>query len=491
MNPPVEDGPLFPLTNLPSRCLLKKSPAGENRMKTDAKEIRFFEQEPVPVAIAHLALPTIVGQIILVLYNMADTFFIGLTGSDAKLAAVTVCLPAFMFLSAIANLFGVGGAGESARSLGSSDRKSAGEACAFSFWGCIALTVLYTALAVLLRHPFTDILGGGDPEVHRYATGYLLITVGLGGLGTSMNMLMAHLFRSEGRSLDASIGIISGSLLNIALDPVFMFVILPEGKEVLGAAIATALSNWIALGIMLYLQSRRKHPSVLSFRFPLSPDRKMVRRILGTGLPACIMTLFENISYACLDRLMMANGTAAQAGLGVAKKINMLAHATVRGLTQGVLPLIAYNHASKNLKRMKRVIRDTVVIALAIGGGCMLACLFAARPLVGIFVKPGESLTLGMRFLRILCIGAPFSAVAYTFISFFQAVGRWQSAFVLAVLRKGFLDIPLMFLLCLVNPLYGIVVATPAADCVCFLTAILLYRLYYMRNLREGEVVNG
>ncbi|MBO4788695.1 MAG: polysaccharide biosynthesis C-terminal domain-containing protein [Lachnospiraceae bacterium] len=454
-------------------------------MNTDRRETKLFEQEPVPVAIAHLALPTIVGQIILVIYNMADTFFIGLTGSDAKLASVAVCLPAFMFLSAIANLFGVGGAGESARSLGRSNKKDAGEACAFSFWGCALLTLVYIALAMLLRHPFLNILGGGDPEVHRFATGYLIITVGIGGLGTSMNMVTAHLFRSEGRSMDASIGIVCGSILNILLDPLFMFVLLPPGKEVLGAGIATALSNWIAFAVMIVLQYRRRAHSVLSFRLPAHTDRDMVKRIFGTGLPACIMTLFENISYACLDRLMMANGTAAQAGLGVAKKINLLAHATVRGLTQGVLPLLAYNHASKNFRRMKQAIRDTVLIALAIGLGCMAACLFAARPLVGFFVKPGESLTLGMRFLRILCIGAPFSAVAYTFISFFQAVGRWQRAFVLAVLRKGFLDIPLMFLFCLINPLTGIVAATPTADLVCCMTAFFLYQLYHHRNLRE------
>lgn len=451
-------------------------------MNDDRTKTKLFENDPVHIAIAHLALPTIAGQLILVIYNMADTFFIGLTGSDEKLAAVAVCLPAFMFLSAIANLFGVGGAAETAGSLGAYDKKRAGEACAFSFWGCAGLALIYIFLAVLFRHPFINVLGGGDPAVHRYSDTYLLITVGIGGLGTAMNMLMAHLFRSEGRSIEAGIGIIVGSLLNIVLDPVFMFVLLPEGKEVLGAAIATAISNWASLLLMFIMQICRSHSSVLSFKLSLTPDGTMVRKIFGTGLPACIMTLFENISYACLDRLMMANGTAAQAGLGVAKKINMFAHATVRGLTQGVLPLIAYNHASKNYARMKQAIKNTVFTALFIGLACMATCLFAARPLVGIFVKGGDSLKLGMKFLRILCIGAPFSAIAYTFISFFQAVGRWKFAFVIAVLRKGFLDIPLMFILCLIDPLKGIVAATPAADIICFITSLVLFKIYYNKR---------
>ena len=193
------------------------------------RERALFAKMPVMAAIRKLALPTIAGQIILVIYNMADTFFIGLTGDDAKITAVTVFLPAFMFLSAIANLFGVGGAGEASRSLGSKNNERAGETCAFSFWGCAALTLVYVSLAVLLRHPFLDLMGGVAHDVHRYANIYLLVTVGAGGLGTAMNMVTAHMFRAEGRSLDASIGIVIGSVLNIVLDPVFMFVLLPPG----------------------------------------------------------------------------------------------------------------------------------------------------------------------------------------------------------------------------------------------------------------------
>lgn len=439
-------------------------------------------------AIRKLALPTIAGQIILVVYNMADTFFIGLTGDDAKITAVTICLPAFMFLSAIANLFGVGGAGEASRSLGTKDNKRAGETCAFSFWGCAAMTLVYVAAAVIFRHPFLEAMGAGAADVHRFAVTYLLVTVGIGGLGTAMNMVTAHLFRAEGRSLDASIGIVLGSILNIVLDPIFMFVLLPPGKEVLGAALATAISNWISLLIMIVLQLRRRKNSVLRFGNPLRADREMVRGVLSTGLPACVMTLFENISYACMDRLMMANGTAAQAGLGVAKKINMLAHATVRGLTQGVLPLIAYNYASRNHQRTNRVIRYTVLIAFGIGTAWMIACLTLSRPLVGIFLEPGGSRTIGARILRILTVGGPFSACAYTFISFFQAVKRPKKALLLALLRKGILDIPMMFVFRLFAPLTGIAIATPLADILCCLTSFTLFTAYYKKHFAADAV---
>ncbi|MBR7020077.1 MAG: hypothetical protein IKI15_03370 [Lachnospiraceae bacterium] len=452
------------------------------------RERALFAKMPVMTAIRKLALPTIAGQIILVVYNMADTFFIGLTGDDAKITAVTICLPAFMFLSAIANLFGVGGAGEASRSLGTKDNKRAGETCAFSFWGCAAMTLVYVAAAVIFRHPFLEAMGAGAADVHRFAVTYLLVTVGIGGLGTAMNMVTAHLFRAEGRSLDASIGIVLGSILNIVLDPIFMFVLLPPGKEVLGAALATAISNWISLLIMIVLQLRRRKNSVLRFGNPLRADREMVRGVLSTGLPACVMTLFENISYACMDRLMMANGTAAQAGLGVAKKINMLAHATVRGLTQGVLPLIAYNYASRNHQRTNRVIRYTVLIAFGIGTAWMIACLTLSRPLVGIFLEPGGSRTIGARILRILTVGGPFSACAYTFISFFQAVKRPKKALLLALLRKGILDIPMMFVFRLFAPLTGIAIATPLADILCCLTSFTLFTAYYKKHFAADAV---
>ena len=210
-------------------------------MRDHAAEVRIFERDNLLGAIMRLAIPTVISQIILVIYNMADTYFIGMTGRDDMIAAVTVCMPAFMFLSAIANLFGVGGASVIARALGQRDVDKARATAAFSFWGCAALTLLYSLAAYLLSDLFIDALGGFDPRVHVLAKRYLLVTVTMGGVFTSMNSMLGHLVRSEGRSLHAGVGIALGGVMNIALDPLFMFALLPTGHEVLGAAIATAL----------------------------------------------------------------------------------------------------------------------------------------------------------------------------------------------------------------------------------------------------------
>ena len=428
------------------------------------REKTLFEDSPVLEAIVRLAFPTVIGQIILVLYNMADTFFIGLTGSDAMITAATVCMPAFMFLQAISNLFGVGGASVISRALGARDLQRAKDTASFAFWGCAAVTVLYSLGAWLFAGPFVDLLGGSNPLVHDYAVEYLTFTVVIGGLATSLNALLAHLVRSEGRSLQASIGVALGGVMNIALDPLFMFVILPRGYETLGAAIATALSNVIALAYFLIVVLREGKRSILR----LSP-RRLDKSVRGK-IPA--------------DALMAASGTALQAGLGVAKKVNMLAHSIVRGMSQGVLPLIGYNYAAGNHKRMKTSITLSMALSVAMAAVCMTVSLVFSRQLIGLFIPSGsESVTYGASFLCILCLGGPFSACAYALISFFQAVGKGMRSFVLAILRKGLLDIPLMFLLNRLLPIFGIVWATPITDVICCVISIGMFVVF----LRQQE----
>ena len=335
------------------------------------REKHLFEEAPMAEAILSLAMPAVMGQIILVIYNMADTFFVGLTGSDAMITAVTVCMPAFMFLSAIANLFGVGGASVIARALGNKNVDRARDTASFAFWGCLIAAAVYSIGAYLFRDTFVNLLGGSDSQVHRHAVEYLLCTVVAGGVVTSMNTLLAHLIRSEGRSLQSSTGIAIGGVLNIALDPLFMFVILPAGRETLGAALATALSNVATLIYFIIVIGKNRPHTALYF----APRRAMLAAaipsdVLSTGIPACLMTLCENISYGVLDNLMALSGTAAQAGIGVAKKVNMLAHCMVRGMAQGVLPLIAYNYAAGDYKRMRSAVLTSTAISACLAGLC-------------------------------------------------------------------------------------------------------------------------
>ena len=452
-------------------------------MREKAEQARLFEQYPIWRAVLALAVPTVISQVILVVYNMADTFFIARAGSDAMITAVTVCMPAFMILSALSNLFGIGGASVISRALGASAPERARRAAGFAFWGCVGATALYALGTRLMLDPFVDLLGGGDPLVHGGACRYLMWTVCLGGLGTSLNGLLGHLVRAEGHSVQAGLGIALGGALNIALDPLFMFILLPRGSEVLGAALATALSNLIAALYFLGVVRARRGHTVIDLR----PTRASLEggipgEVLAAGLPACLMTLCENVSYAVLDNLTALSGTLAQAGLGVAKKVNMLAHCMARGMAQGVLPLIGYSYAAGNRERMKRAVALSAGISVALAAAWTAASLLAGERLVGWFIRhESDSLLYGARFLRILCLGGPCSACAYAIISFFQAVGEGRKSFLLAVLRKGILDIPLMFILLRPFPVYGVAWATPIADVLCCATALTLFARFIRR----------
>ena len=456
-----------------------------------ARENALFEHSNVTQAILRMAVPTVIGQIILVIYNMADTFFIAQTGNDAMITAVTICMPAFMFLSAISNLFGVGGASVIARLLGLRAGHKVSLASGFAFWGCLLTAALYSLLAWLGRDVFIDLLGGTNPEAHRAAADYLFYTVICGGAVTATGVLLSHLIRAEGRALHASIGIALGGVLNIVLDPLFIFVLLPPGKEAMGAAVATTLSNLISLLYFVVILLYNKKNSFLSFR-PTKEflGQRIPASVFAAGIPACVMTLFENISYAVLDKLMSFNGIEMQAGIGVAKKVNMLAHCTVRGIAQGSLPMIGYNFAAGKFTRMRSAIRVSHNLAVVTASVCMAASLLWARPLIGIFIRNGSaSLDFGTMFLRVLCVGGPFSASAYTYISFFQATGEGGKSFLLALLRKGIVDIPLMFLLRLLLPVVGIVMATPLADALCCIVANFLFAAY-MRHLKDNVLDN-
>lgn len=460
-------------------------------MRDQIMEQTLFDQSPIWRAVLRLAFPTVVGQMILVLYNMADTFFVGLTGSNAMVAAVTICMPAFMFLSAISNLFGIGGASVISRALGARQIERARNTASFAFWGCLSFTLVYMAGVWAFMDWFIDVLGGADQTVHMHARGYMIVTVAAGGIFAAMSTLLSHLVRSEGRSVHASVGVALGGILNILLDPLFMFALLPKGQEVLGAGLATVLSNLISMLYFAAVFRSGNDRSILDTRFKKSMFQQGIpAAVFGCGLSACLMTLFENVSYAVLDNLMAACGVAVQAGIGIAKKINMLAHYMVRGMSQGVLPLISYSFAAGNHRRMKGTVTISMAISVALSALCMTVCLAFNRQLVGLFIRgEASSLEYSAHFLRILCLGAPFSACAYAIISFFQAVGCGFKSFVLAILRKGVLDIPMMFVFNEFCPVYGVVWATPVADILCSAAAVCLFTSFLAGNARRLEQV--
>ena len=309
-----------------------------------------------------------------------------------------------------------------------------------------------------------EVLGKAILGKHLNFFGTMSFVV-IGGVVTALNTLFSHLVRAEGRSMQASIGIMLGGILNMALDPLFMFVILPRGNEVVGAALATMLSNVAALIYFIIIIVKNRRVLVLSAKPEAAMFRdKIPSAVISIGIPACLMTLCENISYAILDNLMSLAGTAQQAGIGVAKKVNMLAHCIVRGMSQGVLPLIGYNYAAKKFKRTEDSFRFGCIISLSFALFCVVIYEIFAPGLASLFIKNEVTVKYAAAFLRRMVLAMPLMSLCYPLIIKFQAMGKAKESITVSILRKGVLDIPLYFMMDALFPLYGCMWVQPIVD---------------------------
>lgn len=420
----------------------------EEESEIISREHQIFAEYPVPKAVAAMVIPTIISQIITVIYNLADTWYVGLTGNAAAVAAISLCLPVYNIMTAFGNLFGIGGSSVIARSLGNGEQKRAQTAFSLAVRGAFAAAAVYAALLLVFARPFLLQIGG-DADSIAYAVWYTRVTMVIGGIPTILSAVFAHLIRSTGQSKTASFGITLGAVLNMVLDPLFMFVILPKGNEVLGAAIATALSNVAAmLYFIVYIFRSRKNGM---FRLALEKGSKIgwvLSDILKCGIPSFFLLAAGQVSNFFLNGMIADMGaSAAMAGIGVVRKIDSLAYAVNQGITQGMLPIVAYCYASRRFFRMKSVVVFSSVCTLSFSILCSIGSYVFAPWLIGFFINDALTIFYGTKFLRILCIAVSVYPVLFVIIAVFQAVGESVKPFLLSLLHKGSLDIVLFFVI--------------------------------------------
>ena len=451
-------------------------------MKTDNTEL--FERMPVSRAVIKLVIPTVISQIITVIYNMADTFFIGQLNDPNQVAAATLIMPPFIMLTGIANLFGIGGASLISRSLGAGDRERARRSAAFSIWTAGVIALVYGIAIFCLRSVIFPLLGA-DEYTYGYCSDYFLWTIGIGGMPTVLNATLAHLVRAEGYSKESSIGVALGGILNIALDPLLIFVF---KMDVSGAALATMLSNVAGVVYFVLLLNRNRDRTVIKFdprSYTLGGG--VPREILLVGFPSFLMMVMGVFSNLILNKMVVSYSNQSIAGMGIAKKIDMLAFAIANGMTQGVLPLIGYNFASGDRERMRSSIKTAFAYSFctAVAGAVLLfAC---AVPVIKFFINDADTVAYGQHFLRIISITCPAVSVTMMIITTMQATGQKVKPLIISLLRKGGLDVPFMFIMNSAAGADGIPWATPISDLTAMAAAIVLFIPYWhkMKNTIE------
>ncbi|MBR6442380.1 MAG: polysaccharide biosynthesis C-terminal domain-containing protein, partial [Clostridia bacterium] len=295
-----------------------------------------FESMPVRKAVISMAIPTVLSSLVHVLYNMADTFFIGQLNDPTQVAAATLSMPPFLFLNGIASLFGIGGASLMARRMGQKNPEAAKKCAAFSIWGGVSVSLIYGLVILLFRDRLLPLIGTNE-TTYSLVYQYLLWTTVIGAVPSVMNTLFSHLVRTEGKAKSASFGVTLGCVLNIVLDPLFIFGF---NMGIMGAAVATMLSNFIAMlyFVILILRDRTTVISLNPRHFTLK--NRIPLEILVTGFPSFLMVLMSFFSNTFLNTLVSGYSNEAMAGMGIAKKIDMVGFAIAQGMTQGVLALI-------------------------------------------------------------------------------------------------------------------------------------------------------
>lgn len=442
-----------------------------------------FRDKPVWSAILTMAVPSVFTILIMVFYNMADMFFVGqLGGADsAPVAAVAVVGPVFSVITAAATMIGVGGCATIAKAAGAGDTDYA-KTCA-SLCGCAA--ILFGTLCGIAILLFTDPLLhflGTLPEVMPDARAYMR-TLAVGAPLMLFSTVYGTLLRSEGAIKDGFIGNLSGTIVNLVLDPLFIMVL---DLGVAGAAAATVIGNLVAT--VYYLRFIFRKASILN----LVPANAMRRPqallgIMALGLPNAVSSILSGSASIFSNNLLLNYGYNAQAAMGAAGKVTMFVSLIQMGICMGVQPLMAYNFGSHDIPRLKEILKKLTLLTVGFGVAATILCSLARNALIGLFLQDPEALAMGEQMVVWLLLAGPLLGVYYLSSNFLQASGNAFAATAVSVLRQGVLLIPCLYLMHSLLGFTGIAAAHTVADITAALTAFAACLWEYKKLLNSKE----
>lgn len=446
--------------------------------KSRASQEDVFQSLPVPTALRNMIVPAISSQLIVLIYNMADTFFVGKTNNPYMVAGTSLILPVFNITLCLAGLAGIGGGSLISRLLGQGQEEEARRVSAFSLYLGLAIAALFAVGIAVFMEPVLGLLGAGE-NTYAYARQYALCVIVIGGIPTVLSNVLANLIRSIGRSREASAGIILGGLLNIALDPLFMFVILPHGQEVLGAGLATCLSNCTAFLFFVAVLLRMGKGAVVTFS-PKGglPRRGSIAAVFGVGVPSAIATFLFDLDYVIIDKLMVSYDDLALAAVGIVLKVERFPLNVGIGICQGMMPLVAYNYSAGNKQRMEDTIRLARRLGLTIAAISILLYEVFAVQFSHLFIADTQTVELASQFLRIRVLATPLMFLSFFTVYLFQAFGKGQISLFLGVTRWLAFNIPMLFLLDAIFGMFGIVWSQATADILTVALSLYVYRTY-------------
>lgn len=446
------------------------------------KTTEIFRDAPVPKAVMSNVIPSVISMIMVLIYNLADTFFIGQTKNAYMVAAVSIATPAFLVFMAIGMLFGIGGTSLISRMLGEGKEDKAKNTSAFCFWSGLVIGVISMIMIWIFLAPVCRLIGASD-DTMEYTSQYLGI-VALGIPFLIVSNTFSNIIRAEGNPQIAMMGMIFGNLVNIVFDPI---MILGFGWNVAGAAIATVIGNVVAsVFYICHLLSKKSmlsiHPKDYRVR------NKIATGVFAIGIPASLNSIMMSFSNILINNLMQHHGDMAVAGLGVAMKVNMIAVMLLIGVGTGVQPLLGYCFGARNRQRYMAVLKFSLALAFGLSTIMTIICYCGASPLVKAFLEDPDAFSYGMSFARIYIYSGPILGILFVLINAIQSTGAALPSLILSISRQGLLFLPILLIFDHVfNTPRMLASAQPVTDYLATALSAILFFITYRKYFKDFD----
>ncbi|MCD8013188.1 MAG: MATE family efflux transporter [Lachnospiraceae bacterium] len=418
--------------------------------------------------ISKTGIPAIISMIVVVIYNMADTFFVGQTHNDMMVAAVSLAAPIFTLMITVGTLIGSGGCAVISNVLGAGNQERAKHISSFCVYASVAIGLLFTAALLIFAEPVLLAIGATENTI-SFACSYTH-WIAIGAVFIIFSNTLSNIIRAEGAARESMIGNLIGTITNIVLDPI---MILCMGMGVQGAAVATVIGNMFACLFYVYYFYRKKD-SLLSLSLKdFSMRGGIASSVFSIGLPGALGNLLMSFSNIFMNILLAGYGDNAVAAMGVAMKVGMIVVMLQMGLATGVLPILSYNYGAENFDRLKETIKKSGIVCMGLGVILTVICFTVCEAIVSSFVTGAEVITLGIDMTKAIILSGPFIGLYFLCISIMQALGKSTAPIIVSLLRQGIIYVPLMYLLNYFFELNGLIYTQLISDYIGILAAII------------------
>ena len=454
-------------------------------MNKKNSKLELLGSAPIPKALVSLGIPIMIGMLINALYNLVDAYFVGGLG-ESPMGAISIVFPLGQVVVGLGLMFGNGAASYLSRLLGRDDKDTANKVASTALYSSVIIGALLIIITTIFLKPILTLLGATD-TIMPYALTYARIYI-ISCIFNVFNVTMNNIVASEGAAKTTMCALLLGAIINIGLDPLFIYTF---NMGVAGAAIATAISQFIST--LVYLSYIFGNKSAFTFSIKtFDPTKQIFIEILKIGIPTLTFQLLTSLSITLINRASSGYGDSVIAGMGAVTRITSMGTLAVFGFLKGFQPIAGFSYGAKNFRRLREAIRTSIlwstIFCIIVG---LLMFLFSEQ-IIAQFANGNEAMiSVGKKSL--MANGLSFFLFGFytVYSSLFLALGKGTAGFVLGACRQGICFVPVIFLLPIIWGMNGILYAQPIADILSVIIAVFMALNLHKQLSKEEQVLQN